>query len=141
MKSYPKRHMVKFYQSETRKVEVDGETVEQTVKVYYKYAKTATVCPSTGYDPINEGLDIRAYVRQLSANERNTAKAIQDDSSIEVAINKRKIVQDMCMEFNGDTYQIGAIDAFEFEGTEIKFRAKEVVPVEYDTIEYRRYEA
>ena len=44
------------------------------------------------------------------------------------------------MEFNGAAYQIGAVDAFEFEGTEIKFRAKEVVPVEYDTIEYRRYE-
>lgn len=140
MKNYIKRHLVRFYQAETRKVGVKEKMVEQTVKVYYKYAKTATVCSPIGYNPENEGLDVRAYVRQLSANERNTAKAIQDDSSIEVAINKRKIVQDMYMEFNGKTYQIGAVDAFEFEGTEIKFRAKESVPVEYDTIEYRRYE-
>lgn len=140
MKNYPKRHLVRFYQAETRKVEVDDEMVEQTVKVYYKYAKTVVPCSPSEYDPENEGLDIKAYVRQLSANERNTAKAIQDDSSIEVVINKRKLVQDMYMEFKGTTYQIGAIDAFEFESTEIKFRAKEVVPVEYDTIEYRRYE-
>lgn len=140
MKNYPKRHLVRFYQAETRKNIIDEETVEQTVKVYYKYPKTAVICPPTGYDPQNEGLDIRAYVRQLSAAERNAAKAIQDDSSIEVATNKRKIVQDMYMEFKGTTYQIGATDSFEFEGTEIKFRAKEVVPVEYDITEYRRYE-
>lgn len=139
MKNYPKRHLVKFYQSESRKIQVDGEQEEITVKVYFKYPKTDVECSDTGYDPVNEGLDIKAYVRQLSAEERNAAKALQDDSSIEVAINKRKVAQDLYMEFNGTTYQIGAPDNFQFEGTEIKFRAKEVVPVTYDLVEYRRY--
>lgn len=139
MKNYPKRHLIRLYQAETRKVEVNGEKEQLTVKVYFKFSKTAEVFADGGYDPQNEGIDIKAYARQLSAEERNASMALQDDSSIEVAINKRQVTQDMYMEFKGNTYQIGAPDNFQFEGTEVKFRAKEVVPVEFDIVEYRGY--
>ena len=141
MKNYLKHHLIKLYQAEARKVaaEEDGEYEEKTVKVYLKYAKTAVACAPTGYDPTNEGLELKACIRQLSADERNAARALQDDSSLEVVINKRKIEPDMFMEFNGATYQIGAPDYFQFEGTEVKFRAKEVVPVIYDETEYKRW--
>jgi hypothetical protein len=134
--NYPKRHSIKFFVLEARK---DEDEVESLVKVYFKYAKTAVVCPATGYDPANEGIELRAYVRQLSANERNEARALQDDSELEVVINKRAVAQDLYMEFNGSTYQIGAVDSFEFEGSELKFRARPVIPAAHDSVEYRSF--
>ena len=141
MKNYRKNHTVRFYQAETRKVTTNGELEEKTVKVYRKYAKAGNPSVDAGFDPLTESLDVKAYIRQLSAEERNAAKALQDDSEIEVAVNKRNLIQDMYMEFPKEdkTYQIGAIDNFDFQGTEIKFRAKAVVPVTFDLVEYRRY--
>jgi SPP1 family predicted phage head-tail adaptor len=80
---------------------------------------------------------ISAYVRQLSQNERNTARAVHDDSSIEFVINHRNIKPDMFIEFMDKTYQIGAPDQLEFYQTEIKFRAKEVTPKTYDQVIYK----
>lgn len=134
--NYPKRHSIKLFALEARK---DADEVETIVKIYYKYATSSVVCPATGYDPVNEGIELRAYVRQLSANERNEARALQDDSELEVAINKRAVVQDLYMEFNGSTYQIGAVDNFEFEGNELKFRARPVIPAAQDAVEYRSF--
>lgn len=73
------------------------------------------------------GTYLKAYVRQLSANEQNTANAVQDASDIEFVINKRQIKPDMFVEFfdgfETKTYQVGSRDNFEFYNTEIKFRA------------------
>lgn len=139
MTNYPKRHLIKLYQQEARKVLVDDEYEEQMIKVYFKYAKTSAGSSGADFDPKLEGLELKAYVRQLSADERNAAKALQDDSSLEVVINKRNVELDMFMEFNGATYQIGAPDHFQFEGTEVKFRARQVSPANYDAIEYRTW--
>jgi SPP1 family predicted phage head-tail adaptor len=141
MRNYAKHHLVKFYQAEIRKVEGDGMDTEQTVKTYYKYTKTGyAFSRSSTMNTESEGLELRAYVRQLSANERNEAKALQDDSVLEVVINKRNVVSDMYMEFKGKTYRVGVTDRFQFKDMEIKFRASEVVPVEYDVVEYRSWD-
>jgi len=69
---------------------------------------------------------LSAYVRQLSANEQATQNAVQDSSDIEFVVNHRKILIDMLVEFNGDTYQIAGVDNFEFYQVDIKFRAYRV---------------
>jgi SPP1 family predicted phage head-tail adaptor len=82
---------------------------------------------------------IKAYVRQLSASEIVNAKAMQDDSTLEIVINKRRISQDMYIDFKGGSYQVGAIDNFDFIQPEIKFRAKPVIPVTWDLEETRHF--
>jgi len=127
---------VKFFRVEQRKQVVDGEMIQITVKVYLKYAKSGTVS-GIEYNALLEGIDVKAYARQLSTEERFSAMAIQDDSAIEIVINKRSgITQDLYMEFKDKTYQIGAVDNFMFEDTEMKFRAKEVIPPLFDKTEY-----
>jgi len=139
MKNYPKRHTVRFFRIEERKQTIGEDVNLTTVKVYLKYSKSGTVA-GIDYDDLYEGIDIRAYVRQLSAEERFSAMAIQDDSSIEVVINKRPgITHDLYMEFQDKTYQVGAIDNFTFEDTELKFRVKEVIPPLFDSTEYRGF--
>lgn len=137
MIKYPKRKSVTLYTIETRKQE--GE--ELTIKVIYKYRKSTVECPEKAFDPEHEGVELKAYVRQLSAHEVLAARAQQDGSALEVVINARPIERDMYMEFEAGHYQIGPADRFEFETPEIKFRATAVTPVTADVVEYRRYGA
>ena len=71
---------------------------------------------------------IKAYIRQLSNQERYVNGAEVDGSEIEVVINKRDVEPDMYIEFKNKHYQIGPLDNFLFYNTEVKFRAKEVTP-------------
>lgn len=71
---------------------------------------------------------IKAYIRQLSNQERYINAAEVDGSEIEVVINKRDVAPDMNIEFKDKHYQIGPLDNFLFYNTEVKFRAKEVTP-------------
>jgi hypothetical protein len=80
------------------------------------------------------GHGIKAYARQLSNSERQSAKALQDDSTIEFVIGKRHIAQDMYVEFKDKVYRIGPTDSFEFYDTEVKFRAQEVNLNAYDHV-------
>jgi len=75
---------------------------------------------------------IKAFVRQLSANEMATADAIQDASDIEFTIHKRNIDVGMFVEFNNSTYQISGVDFREFYKADITFRANHVNTKDYD---------
>lgn len=83
---------------------------------------------------VPEGKVIKAYVRQLSANEQFSADASQDGGEYEFTVMKREIKRDMYLEFdNGfglQTLQIGAIDMLEFYNSEITFRARNIIPRE-----------
>lgn len=89
-----------------------------------------------------ENTYLKAYVRQLSANEQARADAVQDSSDIEFVINRRKIEIDMFVEFKrfgeNRVYQIAGIDEFEFLDGDIKFRAYEVNKRDYKTIEWEQ---
>lgn len=82
---------------------------------------------------------LKAYVRQLSASEMSSLNAVQDVSDLQFIINYRKGVQiDMFIEYRGKTYQINAIDNFEFDvGKDIKVRANEVNERPYDEVEWK----
>lgn len=131
MLRYRKPHKVKMFQlTSVREVNSEtGEASEKQVKTYI------------GFPPnYSEDTDLYAYVRQLSANERIAAKAVQEDNEIEVVINAKPVATDMYMEFEGKTYQIGAEDLFDFENlAEIKFRARSVNPPTYDSVTYRSW--
>lgn len=71
---------------------------------------------------------IKAYIRQLSSQERYINQAELDGSEMEVVINQRDVHPEMYIEFEGKHYQIGPLDRFEFYNTEVKFRAREVTP-------------
>lgn len=87
-----------------------------------------------------ENTSLYAYVRQLSANERNQFNAIQDGSAIEFVINHRKIQTDMLVEFKNKTYQMGPPDHFEFYSNDVKFIAYEVTPKEdYILVEWSNW--
>jgi hypothetical protein len=78
---------------------------------------------------------IKAYARQLSANEQMSSDAVRNASEYEFTIWKREIKEDMYIEFDNGfgtkVYQIGSPDLFEFFRSEIKFRATEVTPKTY----------
>jgi SPP1 family predicted phage head-tail adaptor len=112
-----KHKRIKFYRIET--IKENGEPVVKRINF--------------------EPSPIKAYIRQLSADERINAKALQDDSSIEVTINKRKIEPDMYIDFGGQAYQIGPVDYYDFHSQEVKFRAKPVMPASFDTEETRNF--
>ena len=100
---------------------------DKTIKIFFE-TETSTGTIKEYIHPF--GTTIKAYVRQLSANEQASANAVQDSSDIEFTINKRDIKPDMFVEyFNGfetKVYQVGSRDNFEFYNTEVKFRGYEV---------------
>jgi len=100
---------------------------DKNIRIFYEL-ETETGTVRVYIHP--SGTVIKAYVRQLSANERATADAVQDSSDIEFTINKRNIKTDMYVDFYDGfewyTYQIGPKDNYEFYDTEVKFRAHQV---------------
>ena len=84
---------------------------------------------------IPEGRTIKAYARQLSANEQNSADGVQDSSFYEFVINKRNVKVDMFIEFNRgygeETFEISATDFMEFFKGEIILRASKVTAKEH----------
>jgi SPP1 family predicted phage head-tail adaptor len=82
-------------------------------------------------DPIKQyihaqGTKLSAYARQLTSSETAALNAIQDSRYVEFVINKRKLEVDMFVEFKGKTYQISAVDDYDFMNPETKFQAYEV---------------
>jgi hypothetical protein len=89
---------------------------------------TSYIFNKTGYDFTQdtelESLAVEwaiLYIRQehlgegcYNKNDDYTFKAQQDDSSIEIVINSRPAEQRMFMKFNNSTYQIGALDLYNF---------------------------
>lgn len=82
---------------------------------------------------------LKAYVRSLSASERNQSNQTQPDNRIEVTINYRRFLenrQDAYLEFDGKTYAITGIDPLEFKNTEMKLTCSSVSPPRVDSVEY-----
>lgn len=77
---------------------------------------------------------LNAFIRQLSANEKVTNGATTEENLIEVIINARPIKSDMLIEWRDKTYQIMAVDRFDFSNTEIKIVAREVSTKAYDLV-------
>lgn len=96
--------------AKTRNIKIYRELEEGTIKEYIHPYFTS----------------IKAFVRQLSANEMATANAFQDASDIEFTIHRRDIDVGMFVEFNSRTYQITAVDFREFLNADITFRATHV---------------
>ena len=116
MKRRIKNHNIRIFQ--------EIETEEGTIKKY--------IHP--------EGTYLKAYVRQLSANEQNVADALHNSSEIEFVVNHRKLGLDMFVEFKRfgikKTYQISGVDEFQFFKSDISFRAYEVNEREYTLVEW-----
>ncbi|MDA3780871.1 MAG: head-tail adaptor protein [Bacteroidales bacterium] len=87
-----------------------------------------------------QGQTLKAYAKQLSASQRNSAEGVKDGSSYEFVIQKRNISEDMLIEFDKGfgmkTYNIDAIDFLEFLNGEMYIRASEVNTKEYDEIRW-----
>lgn len=83
---------------------------------------------------------IKAYARQLSANEQASANAVQDSSFYEFVINKRDVKIDMFIEFDRgygeQTFEISGTDFMEFFKGEITIRAVEVTPKEHSEVRW-----
>lgn len=103
------------------------------VKIFIFIEETGTLGILKKYiTPMNLG--IKAYVRQLSANEQMASDAVKNASVFEFVIMKRDVEIDMYIEFNGKTYQIIGVDFMEFYKAEIKLRANLVNEKEYSKV-------
>lgn len=87
-------------------------------------------------DPIKqyihaENTVLKAYARQLTASETSSLNALQDSGYVEFVINKRPVSVDMFVEFKDRTFQISAVDPFDFISPEIKIQAYEVIAKQF----------
>ena len=80
------------------------------------------------------------YVRELSENERFSAKAVQveETTQFKVVFNP-KIKNELFIEFNGKTYSIVSIDKYEFNKSDLVVRANETLAPTFDEVEYANY--
>ena len=80
------------------------------------------------------------YVRELSENERFSAKAVQveETTQFKVVFNP-KIKNELFIEFNGKTYSIVSIDKYEFNKSDLVVRANEISAPTFDEVEYANY--
>lgn len=80
------------------------------------------------------------YVRELSENERFSARAVQVEETTQFkVVYNPKIVNELFLEFNGKTYDIVSIDKFENNKTDLTIRANEILAPTFDEVEYENY--
>ena len=80
------------------------------------------------------------YVRELSENERFSAKSVQVEETTQFkVVYNPKINNELFLEFNDKTYDIVSIDKYEFNKTDIVIRANETLAPDYDEVEYENY--
>lgn len=80
------------------------------------------------------------YVRELSENERFSARTVQVEETTQFkVIYNSKIVNELFLEFNGKTYDIVSIDKFENNKTDLTIRANEILAPTFDEVEYENY--
>lgn len=112
---------VKFFRLETKVV--DG--YETVVKTYIHSEQSG---------------GLWCYVRELSENERFSAKAVQVEETTQFkVVYNPKIVNELYLEFGNKTYSIVAIDKFEFNKTDIVIRANEMLAPTFDEVRYENY--
>ena len=112
---------VQIFRLETRLV----DSYEQVVKIYIHSKESG---------------GIWAFVRQLSENERFSAKAVQIEETTQFKIvYNPKINNELFIEFNGNTYQIVSIDKYQFNHTNLVINANQVLVPEFDEVMYENY--
>lgn len=112
---------VKFYRLETKVI--DG--YEKVIKTYIHSEKSG---------------GLWCYVRELSENERFSAKSVQVEETTQFkVVYNPKIVNELYLEFGNKTYSIVAIDKFEFNKTDIVIRANEMLAPTFDEVLYENY--
>lgn len=80
------------------------------------------------------------YVRELSENERFSARAVQVEETTQFkVVYNPKIVNELYLEFNGKTYDIVSIDGREFKKGDLVIRANEILAPSYDEVRYENY--
>ena len=80
------------------------------------------------------------YVRELSENERFSAKSVQVEETTQFkVVYNPKINNELFLEFKNKTYDIVSIDKYEFNNTDIVIRANETLAPSFDEVEYEDY--
>lgn len=119
------------YEVKDKKVQVFG--IKITVKDGYEVVVKT-------YIHSKESGGLWAFVRELSENERFSAKAVQVEETTQFKIvYNPKITTELYIEFGGKTYDIVSIDKFEFNKTDLVIRANEILAPVYDEVCYEDY--
>ena len=113
-------------------------------KVKFFYIETKVV---EGYEQVikhyihsEESGGLWCYVRELSENERFSAKSVQVEETTQfVIVYNPKIVSELYLEFCGKTYNIVSIDKFEFNKSDLVVRANETLAPTFDEVIYENY--
>lgn len=118
------------------------EIKDKKVQLFEIYTKVVD-----GYEQVvkryihsKESGGLWCYVRELSENERFSAKAVQveETTQFKVVFNP-KIKNELFIEFNGKTYSIVSIDKYEFNKSDLVVRANETLAPTFDEVEYANY--
>ena len=119
------------YEVKDKKVQVFG--IKTAVKDGYEVVVKT-------YIHSKESGGLWAFVRELSENERFSAKAVQVEETTQFKIvYNPKITTELYIEFGGKTYDIVSIDKFEFNKTDLVIRANEILTPVYDEVCYEDY--
>ena len=104
----------------------------QVVDGYEKVIKT--------YIHSKESGGLWCFVRELSENERFSAKSVQveETTQFKVVFNP-KIVNELYLEFKDKTYDIVSIDGKEHNKSDLVIRANEILAPSYDEVRYENY--
>ena len=113
-------------------------------KARFFYIETRVV---DGYEKVvkqyihsKESGGLWCYVRQLSENERFSAKAVQIEETTQfIVVYNPKLNNDLFIEFKGRTYQIVGIDEYEFNKTDLVIQANEILAPNFDEVAYADY--
>lgn len=120
-KTEVKDKKVQIFSLKTKKI----DNYEQVVKTYIHSKESG---------------GIWAYVRELSENERFSARAVQVEETTQFKIvYNPKLTTELYIEFAGKTYEIVSIDKFEFNKTDVVIRANEILAPAFDEVAYENY--
>lgn len=112
---------VKFFRIETKIV----DDYEQVVKTYIHSRECG---------------GLWCYVRELSENERFSAKAVQVEETTQFkVVYNPKITTELFLEYKGKTYDIVSLDQYEFNKSDLVIRANETHAPDFDEVEYENY--
>ena len=80
------------------------------------------------------------FVRELTENERFSARAVQVEETTQFkVVYNPKIVNELYLEFKGKTYDIVSIDGYEHNKSDLVIRANEILAPSYDEVRYENY--
>ena len=104
----------------------------QVVDGYEKVIKT--------YIHSKESGGLWCFVRELSENERFSAKSVQveETTQFKVVFNP-KIVNELYLEFKDKTYDIVSIDGKEHNKSDLVIRANEILAPSFDEVRSENY--